>query len=93
TWTAGGVYSPSWARGGLASVLSLEVNYYSISLKNAIDSAPASLILSRCAFNGDAASCALIKRTTVGTIASVGAVLQNLNSIKTDGLDSTLLYR
>ncbi|PMU90678.1 TonB-dependent receptor, partial [Pseudomonas sp. GP01-A4] len=26
TWTAGGVYSPSWARGGLASVLSLEVN-------------------------------------------------------------------
>jgi len=93
TWTAGGVYSPSWARGGLASVLSLEVNYYAISLKNAIDSAPASLILSRCAFNADAASCALIKRTTVGTIASVGAVLQNLNSIKTNGLDGTLLYR
>jgi iron complex outermembrane receptor protein len=93
TWTAGGVYSPSWARGGFASALSLEVNYYSISLKNAIDSAPAALILSRCEFNGDAASCARIKRTITGSIASVSAILQNLNSVKTEGLDATFNYR
>ena len=93
TWTAGGVYSPSWARGGFASALSLEVNYYSISLKDAIDSAPATLIITRCAFDGDAESCALIQRTPSGSIASVGAVLQNLNSIKTDGLDATFIYR
>lgn len=93
TWTAGGVYSPSWARGGIASALSLEVNYYSISLKNAIDSAPAALILQRCYFQADAPSCALVRRTPSGSIASIGAVLQNLNSIKTDGLDATFLYR
>ncbi|CAN5429466.1 TonB-dependent receptor [soil metagenome] len=93
TWTAGGVYSPSWARGSLASALSLEVNYYSINLKNAIDSAPAALVLQRCYYQADAASCALIKRTPSGSISSIGAVLQNLNSIKTEGLDATFIYR
>ena len=93
TWTAGGVYSPSWARGGFASALSLEVNYYAISLKNAIDSAPAALVLQRCYFEGDAASCALITRTPRGAIGAIGAILQNLNSIKTNGLDATFVYR
>ena len=94
TWTAGGVYSPSWARGSLASALSLEVNYYNISLKNAIDSAPAALVLSRCYFGADAASCALITRNSAtGGISRISAVLQNLNAIKTEGLDGTFIYR
>ncbi len=93
TITAGGVYSPAWARGGFASAFSIEVNYYSIRLKNAIDSAPAALILQRCYFEGDAASCALISRSPSGAISGIGAVLQNLNSIKTEGLDGTFNYR
>ena len=94
TWTAGGVYSPAWARrSNWASVLSLEVNYYDISLKNAIDSVPASLTLSRCAFNGDPVSCAAIRRTASGTIANINGRLFNLNAIDTEGLDGSFAYR
>lgn len=93
TWTAGGVYSPSWARGGFASVLSLEVNWYSIKLKNAIDSVPATLTLSRCAFNADPVSCAAITRTGSGAVASINARLLNLNAIETEGVDWTVNFR
>ncbi len=93
TWTAGGVYSPAWARGGWSSALSLEVNYYNIQLKNAIDSVPATLTLTRCAFNADPISCAAIKRTASGTIASINGRLLNLNAINTEGLDGSFIYR
>jgi iron complex outermembrane receptor protein len=94
TWTAGGVYSPGWARSsGWSSALSLEVNYYNIRLKNAIDSVPASLTLSRCAFNADPVSCAAITRTANGSIAGISGRLLNLNGIETDGLDGTFTYR
>lgn len=92
TWTAGGVYSPGWARGW-ASALSLEVNYYNIQLSNAIDSVPATLTLRRCAFNADPISCAAIRRTASGTIAGISGRLLNLNAIKTDGLDGTFTFR
>jgi iron complex outermembrane receptor protein len=93
TWTAGGVYSPSWATGGFASALSLEVNWYSIKLNNAIDSVPATLTLSRCAFNADPVSCAAIRRTANGQVASINARLLNLNAIETSGVDWTLNFR
>jgi iron complex outermembrane receptor protein len=93
TWTAGGVYSPSWARGGFASALSLEVNYYRITLKNAIDSVPATLTLTRCAFNADPVSCAAISRTANGNVAGISGRLLNLNAIKTEGLDGSFNYR
>lgn len=93
TWTAGMVYSPSWARDNFASALSLEVNYYNIRLKNAIDSVPATLTLRRCAFDGDPLSCASISRTPNGLVAGIDATLQNLNSINTDGIDGSFIFR
>jgi len=94
TWTAGGVYSPSLARGSSwASALSLEVNYYNIRLKNAIDSVPATLTLNRCAFNADPVSCAAITRTANGNVAGISGRLLNLNGINTDGIDATFNYR
>jgi len=93
TWTAGAVYSPAWARGGLASALSLEVNYFNINLTNAIDSVPGTLLLNRCAFLADPVSCAAISRTGNGSVAAINATLQNLNGVLTDGIDSTFVYR
>jgi iron complex outermembrane recepter protein len=93
TWTAGGVYSPSWATGGFASALSLEVNWYSIKLTNAIDSVPATLTLARCAFNADPVSCGSIQRTATGQVASINARLLNLNAIETSGVDWTVNFR
>ncbi|GAA0736193.1 TonB-dependent receptor [Sphingomonas sp. ABOLD] len=92
TWTAGGVYSPDWAKAW-SSAFSLEVNYYNIKLDNAIDSVPATLTLRRCAFNADPVSCAAIRRTSSGTIAGISGRLLNLNGIRTDGLDGTLTFR
>ncbi len=94
TWTAGAVYSPAGIRGSSwASAFSLEVNYYNIRLKNAIDSVPATLTLTRCAFNADPISCAAVRRTASGTIANINGRLLNLNAINTDGLDASFIYR
>ena len=92
TWTAGGVYSPSWGRG-FSRALSLEVNYYKIDLTNAIDSVPASLTLTRCAFNADPVSCAAVRRTPAGQVGGINGRLLNLNGIQTEGLDGTFLFR
>jgi iron complex outermembrane receptor protein len=93
TWTAGAVYSPAWARGGFASAMSLEVNYFNISLTNAVDSVPGTLTLNRCAFLADPVSCAAITRSGNGSVSSINATLQNLNGILTDGIDATFVYR
>jgi iron complex outermembrane recepter protein len=93
TWTAGAVFSPEWARGGFASALSLEVNYYNIKLKNAIDSVPGTLTLSRCAFLADPISCANITRSSNGSVAGINGRLLNLNAINTSGLDASFIYR
>ena len=90
----GGVYSPQWARsGGFASQLSLEINYYDISVNNAVAPVDAQLTLNRCAFGADALSCGSITRTPAGLISRIGAQLQNIGSIRTRGIDVTANYR
>jgi iron complex outermembrane recepter protein len=94
TWLFGGVYAPQWARsGGLASQLSLEVNYYDIRVNNAIAPVDAQLTLNRCAFGGDPLSCGSITRTPAGLISRINAQLQNIGSIRTRGIDVTANYR
>lgn len=72
--------------------LSLTVDYYNIKIKNAIAAQSATQILNLCALRAGV-FCDLVKRD-----ASTGAVInllqgsQNLNSIKTDGVDATLRY-
>lgn len=90
----GAVYAPVWARNsGFASNLSIEANYYDIRVKNAIGTVDANLTLENCALRGDAASCALVVRTPSGFINSINGTLQNLDSIRTKGVDLTLNYR
>ncbi|QXQ08590.1 TonB-dependent receptor [Sphingosinicellaceae bacterium] len=90
----GGVYAPAWARNsGFASNFSVEANYYDIKVKNAIGAVDANLTLDNCALRGDAASCALIVRTASGFVNSINGTLQNLDSIRTQGVDLTLNYR
>lgn len=89
----GGVYSPSWARNGFASALSLEVNYYDIKVNGAIASIPADVLLNRCAETGDALSCAAVVRTPSGIISSINGVLLNTSGIRTRGIDVTFNMR
>ncbi len=90
--TFGAVYSPAWARSG-GSNLSLEVNYYDISVTNAIGAVDANLTIQNCALRADAASCALIVRTKNGFVNEIDGTLQNLDSIKTRGIDASFNYR
>lgn len=90
----GGVYSPAWARDhGIASRMSLEVNYYDIEVNNAIANIAPQTTLSRCAFSADALSCASVVRSASGLISRINGVLQNIGSIKTRGIDVTFNYR
>ena len=88
TWLFGAVYSPSWAGN-----LNLEVNYYDIVVDGAISAINPQVTLSRCAELADPAACANVQRTASGRIASVLGLLQNIGSIKTQGLDFTANYR
>jgi iron complex outermembrane recepter protein len=82
----GAVYAPSWARSG-GSNLSLEVNYYDIQVNDAIGAVDPNLTLNNCALRGNAPSCALVVRTANGFINEIDGSLQNLDSIKTRGID------
>lgn len=90
--TFGAVYSPAWARGNGGN-FSVEANYYDIRVKNAIGAVDPNLTLNNCALRADAASCALVVRTANGFINQIDGTLQNLDSIRTKGIDATLNYR
>ncbi|WP_084607627.1 TonB-dependent receptor [Sphingomonas jaspsi] len=90
--TFGIVYSPEWARGDGGN-LNVELNYYDIKVTDAIGAVDPNVTLNNCALLGDAASCALVKRTANGFINEIDGTLGNLDSIKTKGLDATLNYR
>lgn len=92
SWVFGGVFSPSWEMGW-ADRLDFEVNYYDISLKDAIQPIGAETILGRCEQNNDAFSCGSITRTASGAINQISGLLQNIGAIDTDGIDFTINWQ
>lgn len=89
----GAVYAPRWARDGFLTNFSLEGNYYDIRVTRAIGAVDPGLILSNCAVRADAASCAQTVRTANGFVNSINGTLQNLDRIRTKGVDATLNIR
>ena len=88
--TFGGVFSPRMSGG---HSLSLQVDYHDIKVTNAIGAVDPNLTLNNCALLGDAASCALVKRTANGFVNEIDGTLQNLDSIRTKGIDAAFAYR
>lgn len=93
TWLFGAVYSPGWARGGFLSQLSIEVNYYDITVSNAIAAINPQVTLGRCALLGDQTACANVIRTQSGLISRVNGTLLNIGEIQTRGIDLTFNAR
>ncbi|PKB13368.1 TonB-dependent receptor-like protein [Novosphingobium kunmingense] len=81
TFTAGAIYSPSWLPG-----LNLSVDYYDISIKNAISPIPAQTAVDQCFLNVQSA-CDLFTRDANGNITRFAALPINLASAKTRGVD------
>jgi iron complex outermembrane receptor protein len=90
--TFGIVYSPAWARSNGGN-FNAEINYYDIKVTNAIAAIDPQVTLNNCALLGDAASCALTVRTSNGFVNEIDGTLDNLDSIRTKGLDITANYR
>ncbi len=91
-FTAGIVYSPAWVRRS-GHNFNAELNYYDIKVTDAIGAVDPNLTLNNCALLGDPASCALVIRTANGFINEIDGTLQNLDSIRTKGIDLTLNYQ
>ena len=92
SWVLGGVYSPSWSRR-FAGQFSLEADYYTIRVDNAISSIGADVLLANCSQQNDAVSCGAITRSQTGQIIQIRGLLQNIASLKSEGLDLILNYR
>jgi iron complex outermembrane recepter protein len=88
----GGVYSASWA-GNWAKTLTFEANYYHIKVKNAIGAVDTTSKLESCYVDSDPSSCATVTRSATGQIIRIDGTLQNLSSLKTDGIDLNFNYR
>jgi iron complex outermembrane receptor protein len=87
SFTAGVAWSPEFAPG-----FSMTVDYWKISLDDAIAPLSAQNILSSCANTADPVSCALITRFSSGDIDFVFSDNQNLGSYKREGLDFNFKY-
>jgi len=88
TWTVGAVFQP----GGFISGASLTVDYYDIAVDGAIGQVGAQTIANRCAA-GAIEFCPLITRNDAGQVSLINDVLQNVNGLKTRGLDIEASYR
>lgn len=72
--------------------LSITVDYYNIKIKNAIASQSPTQIMQLCAQRAGV-FCELVQRdASTGAIINLLQGAQNLNSIKTDGVDATVRY-
>ncbi|MEO6199215.1 MAG: TonB-dependent receptor [Sphingomicrobium sp.] len=87
-WNFGAVFSPA-----AIPRFSVELDYYKIKLKGAIQGGDAGATLQRCVANNDPLACALITRTASGQIANIQGLLQNIAGINTNGIDFNISYR
>ncbi len=90
SYTLGVVYSPAWAENlSWASRMDFEVNYYRHEIKGAIAPRDIQALLNACLASGgtDPALCSPFTRNSSGNLNPPNNFLNNLATIKTDGLD------
>jgi outer membrane cobalamin receptor len=86
TISLGAVYQPNWAEG-----LSLSVDWYEVSLSDAIDSLTSQQVVDQC-FAGDQELCARIFRLPNGSINLVQATVRNVAEAFVSGVDIEVGY-
>jgi outer membrane receptor protein involved in Fe transport len=92
TYTAGVVWSPSFAPG-----LNFTVDYFDIKVKDYISNIGADTIINGCVNGTQPDFCALVHRDSVGTIRSNNGYVQdttfNTGGLHTTGIDVSATYR
>ena len=84
SWVLGGVYSPSFLPR-----FSVELNWYNIKLKDAIQTVDAEVTLNNCVVNNDPAACALVTRVN-GNLTQVSACFRISPVLRPRVMTSTL---
>ncbi|WP_460729103.1 TonB-dependent receptor [Lysobacter rhizosphaerae] len=90
SYTFGGVYSPSWgADQSWSRKLDFEVSYYKHKIDGAIQAADIQSLLNKCYIEqgGTGPACAPFARNNTSNLFPPQNRLENLGSIKTDGVD------
>jgi iron complex outermembrane recepter protein len=92
TLNIGFAYNPSWAQNASwIEQLTFDVNYYDITLDNAIQALQASAQLANCVNTLDPFFCNGIVRGPGGSITSFDNQLTNIGRLETDGFDWTVI--
>jgi iron complex outermembrane receptor protein len=86
-WVIGGVFSPR-----LVPRFSVEVNWYDIRLKGAIQSLPPATTLLTCVYENDPLACGNVHRSALGNVTQIVGTLQNIAGINTRGMDVNFAY-
>jgi iron complex outermembrane recepter protein len=86
--TLGAVYSPSWAENtSWSQKVDFELNYYRITVNNAIQASDAQTLLDRCVDTLDPVFCNLQSRNASGNVNFLDDTLGNLGQVETNGFD------
>ncbi|MBK5910811.1 hypothetical protein CCR85_04800 [Rhodothalassium salexigens] len=94
TFTVGTVWTPSYLPG-----FSLAIDYFNITIDDAISEIPAQTTLDSCIATGDERFCGLIQRDSLGTLwldnsnfEGIRTPLDNIAQLKTTGVDFSMKY-
>ncbi len=87
------VYSPNWVDNqGWVESLAFELDFYDISIEDAIEPFDAQSLLDVCNLTNDPFACGFIGRAATGTINQFDNQLANIGEIETSGYDINVFY-
>jgi iron complex outermembrane receptor protein len=92
-WTAGFVYSPSWAEGqNWIDGLTFSLDFYNLEIDNAIQGLDPGDLIDACVLTLDPVLCGNVPRSAAGSIGLVNNQLQNIGRIEANGYDLMINY-
>ena len=87
-WTAGFVYSPSWAEGqSWSEGITISLDFYNLEIENAVQGRDPGDVIDACVETLDPDLCALVPRSAAGQIGLVNNQLQNIGGVDASGWD------
>jgi iron complex outermembrane recepter protein len=92
-WTAGVVWSPSWADGAQwTSGITMSLDFYTLEIDDAIQGVPPGDLVTACVTTLNPAYCDSVPRTSSGQLGLIDNQLQNIGGIEASGYDLMVNY-
>lgn len=92
-WTAGLVWSPSWADGAeWTSGITMSLDFYNLEIDDAIQGVPPGDLVNACVQTLSSIFCDSVPRTSSGQLGLVNNQLQNIGGIEASGYDLMVNY-